>query len=239
MEQISIKELNLEDAKIESGLSIIQECVINNENYMCKRYVDDNTFSRSFCKKIDNLSSISEEGLCVPKILITDNGKPTCYLAKKFEGKTIINLDQEKQSKKIKVLKNAKNKILKMQALGIIHADIHYANLMYDSDGNVGVIDFDNCSYKNYRTIRKLCFDYAEEFIRKFGTCEELDIAMFNYLTFSILNTSSNGFFRVRNDIYKKNYGEFYDEDSIKICDSLLLEDKKPNQEFLIDTIKI
>ena len=70
--------------------------------------------------------------------------------------------------------------------------------------------------------------------LKKYGICKELDIHMFNLLTYSFLNEL---------DYYKTRYNilvngiKFQDKESIKICNSLFLDNKYPNKDFLIDTI--
>lgn len=118
---------------------------------------------------------------------------------------------------------------------GIIHSDISPSNIL-SKNLTSSIIDFDNSSYKGYETNIKHTNDYCLEFIEKYGIKPELDIYMFNLLTYSLMNEEDR-YFMVRNNIYLNKYGYFDNNDGIKICKSLFLDDKVPNKDFLIDTI--
>lgn len=239
MNTINTSDLNIISSPEYGSFSKVYNCWYNNQLYKYKEFTKDFKLTKSFLKKIDDLSKINDKNLLVPIILILNNNEPVGYLVNYGDGTTIDNLCRESNiNNQVKTLMQAKKTLLRMHDNGIIHTDLHYGNILYYKN-DVKFIDFDNCQYKNHKTSKDDCFDYAIEFINKYGVCKELDITMFNYLTFSILNSSGNGYFRVRNDIKKSNYGEFYDDDSINICKSLLLEDKKPTKRFLIDTIRV
>ena len=122
-----------------------------------------------------------------------------------------------------------------MHENGIIHADLIGSNIMVSNLGLPCIIDFDNASYQNHKTcIYDVC-DLSQSFIKQYGVEKEMDIFLFNILTFAIINECE--FYLCRRNIFNENFGYFNNGDAKKICDSLFLEDKVPNKDFLIDTI--
>ncbi|MEG2351595.1 MAG: serine/threonine-protein kinase [Bacilli bacterium] len=236
MKKIDINKLKINDDFDGGSFAVVRKCEYEDNFYALKEFHEQSkAFTTNFINKINSLSLINNNSLVTPKILVTKNDVPIAYLSKYIDGKIFDFLYNQTIAQKISVLKKGKEKLLQMHEEGLIHSDIHYGNIMYN-DNSVYFIDFDNCSYKRYKTKLNLTTDFAQEFIKKYGVCKEIDVAMFNYLTFSLVN--SNSFFLTRNEIIKQNYGYFYDNDSIKICNNLLLTEKYPTTDFLIDSIK-
>lgn len=234
-ELTDIEPLFKENPKFTS-FATIMKTKYNGKTYAMKYFNDKILMTKKFRCKYECLSDIDEKSLKVPKIMVLKKGVPFTYLAEFEQAKNISKLAKEKKNTQIKVLKSAKENLLTAHNYGIIHADIHGGNILFNDKGTY-YIDFDNSTYKDYKTIPSLTTIFAQDFIKKYGLVKELDIAMFNLLTFYLIN---NGiYFLTRRDIIKENYGKFYDADSIRICKNLLLEDKNPTTDFLIDSLKL
>lgn len=211
---------------------IIRRCIIDDKVYACKSF-ENNNYLNGKKRKLELLSDIEDKNLLLPKYWTKDKNDNTCYLApyKKSKGLDYYDLDPIKT--RLSILKQTKKVILRMHDYGIIHSDLYAGNILVNNDDTF-IIDFDNCTFNKYKTNILDSNDYCQEFIKKYGICKELDIHMFNLLTYSFLNEL---------DYYKTRYNilvngiKFQDKESIKICNSLFLEDKYPNKDFLIDTI--
>ena len=120
--------------------------------------------------------------------------------------------------------------------MGVIHTDIRMENVL--TDGSMYFFsDFDNCNFKKYTTNIKYTSPFTKNYVNKYGFNKDLDIYLFNLMTYAILNGVSMS--KITDIIGKeKNYGIFNNNDSILVCKSLLLEDRVFNNDFLIDTIK-
>ncbi len=212
----------------------IKRCTFDGKNYVLKVF-DNSNYLNGKRRKLSLLSKVDVQGLYVPELWVKKNNHTNMYLSEFYDGKDVIFLDQEHHNVRIKYLKDIKKEILLMHEHGIIHADLISSNIMY-SNGTVAIIDFDNCSYKKYRTDTRYVNDYSMDFIETYGIVPELDIFMFNLLTYLIINEESD-YYMVRNNIWLKKYGKFNNKDGIKICNSMLLGDKNPNKDFLIDII--
>lgn len=237
MKTINYNELVFVDNDpFESGsFGTIKRCLLDGKIYMCKAFKDQ-SYLKGKKKKLDLLSKIDEDYIYVPKFWVKHNDSIVRYLTLPSLGKDIDNLKTESKKDKIFALKSAKQRILTMHKIGIIHSDISGSNLLIDQNNTVSAIDFDNCSYMGYQTNINHVNDYCQDFIKIYGIKPELDIFMFNLLTYYIMSDKID-YYMVRNNIQLNNYGIFNNPDGIKICKSLFLEDKIPNKDFLIDTI--
>ena len=128
-----------------------------------------------------------------------------------------------------------KEQILVMHDEKIIHGDLIGSNIMISSDRNVNIIDFDNSTFDKHKTVLKHTNDFSNEFIKKYGITKEIDIFLFNILTFSIINDCSPHL--VRQNILCNDFKYFDNVESKKVCNTFLLDHKTPNKDFLIDTI--
>ena len=138
--------------------------------------------------------------------------------------------------KKIEALKSVKESILELHSKKVIHTDIHGGNIM-KRDDKYFLIDFDNSQYRFFHSSRKDLSDFAYQFVKKRGMSKDLDIFLFNLLTFSELTGIDYNLSRL--SIIQGNYGVFKSRESRSICDSLLLRSRKFNNDFLIDTIEL
>ena len=119
----------------------------------------------------------------------------------------------------------------------IIHTDLHEGNILASDESlDVNIIDFDNASYKGSEIKIDETNEYSQDFIKYYGLIKEVDTFIFNLVTYMIINESR--FYSVRYQIAEGKYGLFSDnKEARKICDSLLLNDKTINSDYLIDTI--
>ena len=134
---------------------------------------------------------------------------------------------------KIQTLKEAKNALLELHNNNIIHGDIHDGNFLLRE---CLLTDFDNCQFKRFFLNPELCSAEALNFLMTYKLSKDLDVYLFNFMTFSILNECD--YYYVESNICDKEYGVFTSKDSIKICKSLLLQDNVFNSDFLIDTVE-
>lgn len=123
-----------------------------------------------------------------------------------------------------------------MHNQGIIHGDIHSKNILINPETNlVNIIDFDNCAYKGFNIDKDLCNKKTKKYINKYGVNNELDIFLFNCLTFRLINNLVDNS-KISEYILKGENRYFKENDDYKnICDTLLLEAKEPTDKFLID----
>ena len=236
-----MKTINYEDLKFinnekynSGSYGIIKKCTLNDKEYVCK-YFSDNSYLKGKKRKISLLSEIDKKGLYVPRFWVKKDNNKNMYLSEFCNGKDIAFLSDESYETKLKNLKNIKELILEMHGKGIIHSDLSSSNILY-SNNNIGIIDFDNSNYRGFKTNIYHTNDYCMDFIKTYGIKPELDIFMFNLLTYSIMNDDTN-YHMIRNNIWLNNYGIFNNPSGIKICKSLFLDDDFPNKDFLIDTI--
>lgn len=236
METIKYEDLDfIKNEKYLSGsYGKIEKCIYDGKEYVCKSFFKPKYLNEKR-KKINLLSDIDKEGLITPKFWVDKQGNKNRYLTNFCNGKDIDFLREESYNVKLKLLSYAKQLILTMHKENIIHTDLSLSNLLY-SNNNVSIIDFDNCSYKGYYTNIKDANDYCQEFIKTYGIKPELDIFMFNLMSFYIIN-EENSYYMIRNDIWINEFGIFDNPDGRKICKSLFLDSKVPNKDFLIDTI--
>ena len=143
---------------------------------------------------------------------------------------------EENKNTTINLFKLLKNNILNLHNNGIIHGDIHSENVLINLETRVvGIIDFDACSYRNFNLNLEHCNKYTKKYVQKYGVIKELDIFLFNYLTYQIINNSVD--YSEVNQLILEGYNKHFKEndDYKNICDTILLNAKKPTDKFLID----
>ena len=167
----------------------------------------------------------------VPRYWVEIGNEKIGYLTKIHDGK---DLGLSTNIGEIAVLlKEAKEQLILMHDIGLIHGDIHYCNIMY-SDESTDFIDYDNSSYLNFNPDATKYSLNAFNFAKAFGISKELDVFLFNKMTFELIN-DLDGNREVEKNIRDKEYGIFTDKESKKICRALILEGN-PSTEFLIDS---
>lgn len=213
----------------------IKKCEFDGMTFAYKEFTDmDYLVGKK--RKIDLLSNIDEPKLYVPKYWVRKDGHINQYLTGFLEGHDLDIASEENYSIKFSILKKVKEQIIKMHEYGLIHSDLIGSNIMYN-ENDIGIIDFDNASYGKYKTKLTHSNDLTQEFMKRYGITKELDIFIFNLVTFEIMN-DIDSLYLTREQVYIKEYGVFDNPDSRKICDSFFLNDNVPNKDFLIDTIE-
>lgn len=235
METINLSSINMNFLESFMGsFSTIQKCEYNGKFYMYKKFDNINFFKKNM-KKFQKLNEIDNEYLVMPEYFVFDDYEQeyNAYLTKfiNYQKSSVIKTLDDK----IVRLNAIKNNINKMHDLGIIHGDLHFGNILLDVNSYQNkIIDFDNCSYENYKINKNYVLDYTNLYMSKYGVNKGLDIFLFNLITYSVLNNSP--YFQTRLRINNKMYGIFNNVDGRRVCDNLLLENKIFSNEYLIDT---
>lgn len=232
MESISMFDININSESFEGGFSDNYKCRLGNQEYMFKKYeYPDQMISKAFIAKINKISKLSSLLPYVPRYWVEAGNEKIGYLTKIHDGK---DLGLSTNIGEIAVLlKEAKEQLILMHDIGLIHGDIHYCNIMY-SDESTDFIDYDNSSYLNFNPDATKYSVDAFNFAKTFGISKELDVFLFNKMTFELIN-DLDGNREVEQNLRNKDYGIFTDKESKKICRALILEGK-PSTEFLIDS---
>lgn len=232
MESISMLDININSESFEGGFSDNYKCRLGNQEYMFKKYeYPDQMISKAFIAKINEISKLSSLLPYVPRYWVEAGNEKIGYLTKIHDGK---DLGLSTNIGEIAVLlKEAKEQLILMHDIGLIHGDIHYCNIMY-SDESTDFIDYDNSSYLNFNPDATKYSVDAFNFAKTFGISKELDVFLFNKMTFELIN-DLDGNREVEKNIRDKEYGIFTDKESKKLCRALILEGN-PSTEFLIDS---
>lgn len=236
METINYNELFFidKDNFSKGTYGTVRKCVFNGKTYALKEF-EDPFYLVGKRRMLEAINEVQNKSLFVPKFWVKKDEETSRYLTDFCDGKDVDAYAQYPIKEKINLLKQIKNIIVTMHENGIIHADLIGSNIMVSNLGLPCIIDFDNASYQNHKTcIYDVC-DLSQSFIKQYGVEKEMDIFLFNILTFAIINECE--FYLCRRNIFNENFGYFNNGDAKKICDSLFLEDKVPNKDFLIDTI--
>lgn len=238
MDYINLNYLNLNFAeKFNGSNATIQKCEYEGILYAYKEF-NDKKYLQKNINKINTLNKINLNCGIFPVYLVYDefNNKYSGYLTRYVDYKNALFL--KKASDKVTRLLKIKESIIKLHTEGIIHSDLHFGNILVDLNTyDNKIIDFDNCSYKRYKTKINYANDYAVEYIKHYGINQGLDIFLFNIMTYCILNNNVS-YYLVRRDIYNKKYGIFDNQECRKICDTFFLENNSYCKEYLIDYIK-
>lgn len=232
MERVKINNLRINKGIGFGSYSDIFRVEYNNKEYAFKKFLDKNIVrNQEFLEKIDILSNIPLEKSILPKFIVEEK-EEIGYLTELEDYKDLGFLYSLSMEEKINKLRLVKSSLLEIHKEGIIHSDIHTGNFLLRSSK---LIDFDNSTYKKFLTDFDKCSREAKKFIKNKGISKDLDIYLFNLMTFRILNNITSEYDM---SLYLKRYGVFTSNESIKICDSLLLEDKTFNTDYLIDTVE-
>lgn len=216
------------------SFGIIRRCIYNNKEYALKEF-KQKFYLAGKKRKLSSLSDINQKGLLTPKFWVKKDNNTNRYLSDWCDGKNIEAYSDYETQEKINILKKAKEQILIMHDEKIIHSDLIGSNIMVSSNQDTNIIDFDNSTFDNYKTIPRDTNDLSIEFIKRYGIKKEIDVFLFNVLTFYIINDCSPHL--VRRNILADNLKYFDNPESKKVCKTLLLEHKTPSKDFLIDTI--
>lgn len=228
MDTIFIDNIEIQRKKILGGYSDNYKCKFNNNDFMFKKFLDaDEMITPSFTDKINEINKLSDKLSYLPQYWVLNKSKCIGYLTKLHPGRDIgFAVDKFEL---LNLLKDAKEKLLYLHELGLIHGDIHYCNILFD-EGSTDIIDFDNSSYLGMNPEFSLYSTDARNFVSSYGVSKELDIFLFNLMTFEVIND-----LYLDSSLYDERYGLFKDNEAKRICDSLRFE-KSPSSDFLIDT---
>lgn len=214
----------------------IRRCTFNQQNFVLKTFLEKK-YLKDKKNKLNSLGDIEVPGLLLPRYWVRNKLTTNTYLSEFDDKYYIDHLKGCSLETKIKSLKNCKNLILTMHENKIIHSDLHPGNILVDEQTyDCSIVDFDNCTYKKWKTDYEDSHPYSKRFIEVYGLREEIDVYFFNILTFYIINECKR-FLSLPLPTQKEEYGYFNNKDGAKICKSLFLDDKVPNKDFLIDTI--
>lgn len=226
MKNINIKDLEIMSEISSGSYAVIKKCKYKGKIYAYKEFYNPKEFlTDKNIKKFDKLLKENAPYIINPLNTVEENKEKTGYLTEFVNGPVIDSLKNKSQNDIINALSQVKVNLEKMHNLGIIHGDIHHLNII-DSK----FIDFDNCFYKNIKPNYKYLSNYAQEFIKKYGLCQELDIAMFNLLTYYMLTNISYNY--SLENIKEENYSIFETAEQKEICNKLLLKDKEPTKKL-------
>lgn len=184
MDKIYFSDLNnLIENKHLGSESIRYNCIFNNKEYLYKQPL---TFNEEDANKMKKLTNINNSSLVTPKLIIHGDryGKPIGYLVDYYDNYKSLYFADLPLEQRIKVLKITKEKIITMHNYGIIHCDLHLANIILHDD-DVKIVDFDTAQYLNYsaHTYNK----YTSMYLENNKLSESVDIYNFNIDTFSYL----------------------------------------------------
>ena len=217
--------------------SRVYKCSYHDNTYAYKDFRNAGMMLE-ICPKIIELGNLNIKGSILPEYLVIDNNyNPITYLAGWDDDYTLQKYINEGNINTIvSILNNLKYNISALHRKGIIHGDIHDKNVLANPITCLAsIIDFDNCAYKNFKMNPEYCTWFAKFYISKYGINKGLDIYLFNYLTFQLINNLIN-YDMVKKNIIKGINKCFLDNDDYKnICDTMLLQSKKPTKKFLID----
>ena len=234
MKKISIQDIQIIKTINKKGsFSDVHEVLFNNKKYAFKQFKDERIYAKGLIPKYEELNNLGLTKSVIPKIYVED-GELNGFLMKLCNHKCFSYLYGCPLDLQIKTLREAKQALLEIHSKNIIHGDIHVSNFLFRE---CVLTDYDNSEFKNFKLNLEFCSPEALNFLTTYKLSKDLDIYLFNYMTFSILNESH--YYKVESDICDKNYGVFKTKEAKKICKSLLLQDKIFNADFLIDTVSI
>lgn len=220
--------------------SDIYHCMYKNKFYIYKKYLQpEEMIDDKFFNRFKILSSKNIKQIVLPNHLVLSSDEPKGYLTSSIERKSIISIEDPLE--KYKALIETKKIIQKLHQNDIIHGDIHSGNILVKNNKRC-LIDFDNCEIKDSVKLDfNKCSISAMNYINKNGIIKNLDIYMFNVLTFFAFNPCEcksiyleEIFDSVRNDIYYGKNGIFSNDRSKKACEDIYLLN---SSDYLIDTI--
>lgn len=214
----------------------------NNKQYAYKSFALDNYLNNKK-EKIELINKYVDDDFIVkPLIWVNEHGILKGYLTDVVNGKDMSLLMYEDTETKIKMLKDAKDKIIKMNDSALIHFDLIGTNMLIenlhsldDKKMSVKIIDLDNSTFKSFKTEIKDVNNFSHAFFNRYGIRKEVDTYLFNILTYSTLFECDPEL--VPLNIDKNKHKILENKEFDKICDTIFLDSDIPNKDFLIDTI--
>ena len=211
------------------------------KTYIYKKYLEpEKVFNNQFDRRFEFLSKAKLTQSLFPKFTVSEDNEKVGYLSQMIKNQSILQVEDPVE--KFRALISAKKAIQEIHNKNIIHGDIHPGNILVKNNKRC-LIDFDNCEVTSSDDI-KLDFERssipAMEFINRNGVIKNLDIYMFNVLTFFSFNKlSSSGYIgdmfdSARSAIYFGKYGIFDTDKSKSLCEDIYLYKA---DDYLINTI--
>lgn len=185
-----INEQDLQKVQLDKTLwganSDLYHCEYQNIKYLYKKLY---SFSDELQSKLQALMKNQNASLNLPQYIVFDKGKPTGYLLKPLVNyKLFYHLSDHKREEIIKLLKLAKKSIISMHQDGIIHCDLHPANIMYhENNDDIKIIDFDRCSYNGISSDIKNDNFLCNYYLSNHKLDMSFDIFLFNLSAISLL----------------------------------------------------
>lgn len=154
-------------------------CKYKGKTYIYKHMEN---FNEKMMDRFTQLMKFDEQAFNIPSYIVSKENIPVgCLLEPLYNYKQLFDLQEYSRDQRIKLLKIAKNRIETMHNCGIIHFDLHPANIMFnDSNNDIKIIDFDNCSINNILPNDVYVATFIKEYIKNNGINSSVDTYMFN-----------------------------------------------------------
>lgn len=234
MKTIRVSNLKIGETIGVGSYAHILECKYKEQNYAYKAFLKpQKVLNESRKRKLTRISQLDLKGSVLPQFWVKDGFVINGYLMDLYSNVFLEELEPEDR---INCLRNLKTSILELHENKIIHGDIHEGNIIYD-ETSAFLVDFDNSAYKNKGINYEMLNINAKNFVTTYGLTKDLDIFLFNVLTYSLFTDID--YYSVINEIPKcSSHGIFDEFDCSDIIKSLTLKEKNFNNDFLIDRIK-
>lgn len=234
MKTVSFNELNDIFQTSYGYFCWLYKCIYQGKPYALKSFKSHDLINKNV-EKINQLGdNVHEASLTIPKFWVANSENKLDLLLPWFDGKDLVSIENDCLPTKIKLLRKIKECIIIMHFHKIIHGDISSANIMVNN-GEVAITDFDNCSYAGYSTDLEACNILAKAFIKRYGLCSELDIFLFNIITYELIYGCSND--DLKRIIYGRSFRYTESLPTKEIINEFFLCKRYPTNKFLIDNI--
>ncbi len=208
----------------------------------------DNEYVKMIKDNIINLSSKGyDSDILIPDTFIykmPNDDTFKGYITDLYTGKTITDMYQLSYEDKIRLLKEARKLVEKFHnKYNSIHCDITPWNFIIpDYCNNMKLIDFDTTIDLNNKNMNKILYwNNFLEYFKNNGIDKDIDIFMFNMLTYSLINNNScfhsDNFYNSLYNMIKRQYGIIESNKAREIIDTYKDFDKPKSikKEYIID----
>ena len=243
MEYVDLGKLKNVSLVKHSRESIIYKCSFDGNRYILKVFKDNSlTDLDSFDMRFDLLRRLNLKKSIIPEYIAESDSQVIGYLTELVLIKNIDTMINPLET--YHALVQIKKSIEELHCNGIVHGDIHSGNIVSKND-RYHLIDFDNYSNPSRGIFLNpnntlIC---VRDFIEKNGISPDMDVFLFNVLTFKLLSFADFWYWNpkdlvnfdtVKDCISRQDYGLFDSRDSRSICDDILTNTA---DEFLLNTI--